>query len=72
MPRRGLSRRRISSTELQELRQALERVVLRLHRHEHAVGGRERVDGQRPERGRAVEEDEVVAVACRTRAPAAR
>ena len=50
---------------MEELRQALERVVLRLHRHEHAVGCGERVDGERPERRRAVEEDEVVPVAPR-------
>ena len=49
----------------QQLRQPLECVVLRLHRHEHAVGGGEGVDGQRPERGRTVEENEVVAVASR-------
>ena len=47
---------------MEELRQAFERVVLRLHRHEHAVGRGERVDRQRPERRRAIEEDEVVAV----------
>ena len=47
----------------EELREPLERVVLGLHRHEHAVGGGERVHGQRAERGRAVEEDEVVALA---------
>ena len=45
---------------LHQLAQPFERVVLRLHRHEHAIGGRERVHRQRPERGRAVEEDEVV------------
>ena len=45
---------------LHQLAQPFERVVLGLHRHEHAVGGGERVHGQRPERGRAVEEDEVV------------
>ena len=50
---------------LHELREALERVVLRLHRHEHAVGRGERVHGERPERRRAVEEDEVVLVAAR-------
>ena len=47
---------------VQQLGQALERVVLALDRHEHAVGRRERVHGQRPQRGRAVDEDEVVAV----------
>ena len=48
---------------LKKLRQPLERVVLGLHRHEHAVRGSERVDRQRPERGRTIEEDEVVPVA---------
>ena len=43
-----------------QLGEPLERVVLGLHRDEHAVGRRERVHGQRPERGRAVEEDEGV------------
>src|SRR5690242_365394 len=48
---------------VQQLRQPLERVVLGLHTNQHAVGGGERVDRERPERGRAIEEDEVVAVA---------
>ena len=65
MPRFGLSRRRISSTECMSCVKPFERVVLRLHRHEHAVGRGERVDRERPERRRAVEEDEVVAVAAR-------
>jgi len=47
---------------LHELGEPLERVVLRLHRHENTVGGGERVHRQRPERGRTVEEDEVVLV----------
>src|SRR6185312_5978477 len=42
---------------LEQLRQALERVVLALHRHDQAVGGREGIDGQEPERRRAVDED---------------
>jgi len=41
-----------------ELRQTLERVVLGLHRNENAVGGRERIDRQRAERRRAIEENE--------------
>ena len=41
--------------------QALEREVLGLHRDDHAVGGDERVDRQRAERRRAVEQDERVA-----------
>ena len=43
---------------LDELRQPLERVVLGLDRNQQAVGGGERIDGQRAERRRAVEEDE--------------
>ena len=46
-----------------QLRQPLERVVLGLHRDEHAVRGRQRVDGQRAEGGRAVDEDEPVGLA---------
>ena len=45
---------------LHQLAQALQRVVLGLHRHEHAIGRGEPIHGQRPERGRAVEKDEVV------------
>ena len=41
----------------EQLREPFERVVLRLDGDEHAVGGGERVHGQRAERGRAVEED---------------
>ena len=47
----------------EQLREPLEGVVLGLHRHDHPVGGGERVHGQRAERRRAVEEDEAVAVA---------
>src|SRR4029077_19536194 len=43
-----------------ELREALQCVVLRLHGDQHAVGSRERVDRQRPERRGTVEEDEGV------------
>ena len=45
----------------EQLREALERVVLRLHGDDHAVGGGERVHRERAERRRAVEEDEAVA-----------
>src|SRR5207244_13385985 len=45
---------------LHQLAETLERVVLRLHRHQHAVCSRERVDRQGAERRRAVEKDEVV------------
>ena len=58
----GFSRVAHELDRVQELRQALERVVLALHRHEHAVGRREGVHGQRPQGGRAVDEDEVVAL----------
>ena len=64
---RGLSRALDEVDRAEELREALERVVLRLHGHEHAVGGGERVDGQRAERRRAVEEDEAVRLASRRR-----
>ena len=46
----------------EQLREPLERVVLGLHRHDHPVGGGERIDGQRAERRRTVEEDEAVAL----------
>ena len=43
-----------------QLGQSLQRVVLALDRDEHGVGGGQRVDGQQPERRRAVDEDVVV------------
>ena len=43
---------------VEQLREALERVVLGLHGHEHGIGGGERVHGQRAERRRAVDEDQ--------------
>ena len=66
----GLSRALDQVDRLHELREALERVVLGLHRHDHPVGGGERVHRQRAERRRAVEEDEVEAVARRASASA--
>ena len=60
---RGLSSRWISDERVEQLRQALEGEVLGLHRHDHAVGRDERVDRERAERGRAVEEREQVALA---------
>ncbi len=42
---------------VEELREPLERVVLALHGHEHAIRGRKTVDRQRPQGGRAVDED---------------
>ena len=45
--------------------EALEREVLGLDRHDHPVGGDERVDGQRAERRRAVEQHVGVGVAQR-------
>jgi len=36
--------------------ESLEREVLRLHRHDHPVGGDQGIDGQRPEGRRAVEQ----------------
>jgi hypothetical protein len=50
---------------MEQLREPLERVVLALDRHEHAVRGRQRVHSQRAQRGWTVDEDEVVAVAGR-------
>ncbi len=44
-----------------QVRQALERVVLALHRHQHRVGGGERVQGQQAQRRRRVDDDVVVA-----------
>ena len=50
--------------DLEGLLHPLEREVLRLRRQKRIVGGHERVHGQQPERGRAVDEDHVVGVAC--------
>ena len=61
--RRGLRRAADPLDRVEQLRQPLERVVLALDRDEDAVGGRERVHGQRAERRRAVEEDEGVVLA---------
>ena len=43
-----------------EVRQAFEREVLALHRHDDAVRAGQAVEGQQAEAGRAVDEDEVV------------
>ncbi|HEX2126672.1 MAG TPA: hypothetical protein VHF45_08955 [Thermoleophilaceae bacterium] len=48
---------------LERLLHALQREVLGLARDQRVVGGDERVHGQEPQRRRAVDEDEVVAVA---------
>src|SRR6266542_2206156 len=48
--------------DLQQRGHALQRVVLRLHRDDHALRGDERVQGEQPERRRAVDEDVVVAL----------
>ena len=63
MPSAGIEPGLDELDRAEQLRQPLERVVLGLHRNDHAVGGGERVHGQRPVRGRAVEEDVAVAVA---------
>ena len=58
-----------------QVRQPLERVVLALHRHQHRVGGGQRVQRQQAQRRRRVEDDVVVAVgglAQRARAAGAR
>ena len=47
----------------QELAQALQGVVLALDRDQHLGGRGQAVDGQQAERGRAVDEHEVVVVA---------
>ena len=56
--------------DLERLLDALQREVLRLGRQQRVVGGDERVDGQQAERRRAVQEDQVIALAQRLeRAP---
>jgi hypothetical protein len=67
-PRDRQPRVELALDELERVEQAgeaLEREVLGLHRDDHAVGGDQRVDGQRPERGRAVEQRVGEAVADR-------
>ena len=49
-----------SRQRMLELHEPAEREVLALHGHDHAVGRRERVDGDQPERRRRVDEDLVV------------
>jgi hypothetical protein len=44
---------------LQQPREPLQREVLGLHRHDHPIGRHQRADRERPERGRAVEQDEL-------------
>ena len=53
----------IQRERVEQAGEALQCEVLGLDRDDHAIGGDERVDGQRPERRRAVEDREVVAVA---------
>ena len=48
------------SIVVEQLRDAFEREVLALHRHEHGVRGGEAVDGEESERRRRVDEDVVV------------
>ena len=50
--------------------EAFERVVLALHRDDHVVGGGQPVDGEQAERGRAVDEDDVVLGADQVECPA--
>ena len=45
-----------------QVAQAFEREVLALHRHHHAVGAGQAVEGEQAEAGRAVDEDEVVVI----------
>ena len=49
--------------DVQEVLQALECVVLRLHRDDHGIRGDEAVDREQAERWRAVDEDVVIRVA---------
>ena len=63
-PARGLD-------DLERLLDALEGEVLGLGRDQRVVGGDERVDGQQPERRRAVDQDQVVFAARPRRARAA-
>src|SRR5438128_349261 len=53
----GLERRLDQVDGAQERSEPFQRVVLALQRHQDAVGGDERVDGQEPQRRRAVDED---------------
>ena len=55
---------------VEELDQPLERQVLGLDRHDHPVGGDQRVDADRAERGRAVEDGDREALADRAEAVA--
>src|SRR5438132_3591051 len=48
--------------DLEERRHALQRVVLGLHRDDHSVRAHERVQREESERGRAIDEDVVIAL----------
>ena len=61
MSRPGLSAARTRRSVEIELGQAFEREVLAVERHQHRVGGDERVEGQEAERRRTVDEDVVIA-----------
>src|SRR5690606_19372412 len=47
---------------VEQLRKPLERVELALDRDQHGVRGRQGVEGQHAQRGRRVDQDEVVAI----------
>ena len=73
MPRTSSSGLRFdftSATLRRSWPETLERVVLALDRDDHVVRGGEAVDGQQPERRRAVDQGEVVVVPRALRAPA--
>ena len=53
---------------VEELHQPLERQVLGLHRHDHAVGGHQRVHGHRAQRRRAVQQGDPEPLPDRARA----
>ena len=57
---RGIERIAHALHRSQELRDAFEREVLALHRHEHRVGSGQTIDGEEAEGWRRVDEDVVV------------
>ena len=57
---RGIDRLAHLVDGAQERRESFERVVLTLHRYQHAVRRRQRVHGQHVDRGWAVDQDEIV------------
>ena len=60
---RGIERRADAAHRADEIGEPLEREVLAVERNEHGVGGDERVEREEAERGRAVDEDVIEAIA---------